>query len=219
MMRLPFLAISLLSSCFIGSALANGQSTFDDPEQVRSNTFWKVYPSGGTSLYCGEHFDNADNGKLVASPAYNVKQIKSALRCLTDTQCTVKTPRYPFMLSDLHNFFPASADIESKRRNAAFGELEGSSRQPTDLGCNTKATYQIIETRDEVKGDIARAMLYMHVEYMLSLKRDELALLKKWNQMDPPDAEEKQRNERIAQLQGNRNRFIDDPKLADALGK
>jgi deoxyribonuclease-1 len=216
-MRLPFLAISLLSSCFIGSAFANGQSTFDDAELVRETVFWKVYPSGGTSLYCGEQFSDAGNGKLVASPAFNVKQIKSALRCLTDTQCAVKTPRYPFMLADLHNFFPGSADIEAKRRNAGFGDLESTSRQPVDLGCSTKATYQIIETRDEVKGEIARAMLYMHVEYMLALKPDELAVLKKWNSMDPPDAEERQRNERIAQLQGNRNRFIDNPKLADEL--
>lgn len=217
-MRLPFLAISLLSSCFIGSAFANGQSTFDDADQVRSSIFWKVYPSGGTSLYCGEHFESAGD-KLIAVPAYNVKQIKSALRCLTETQCTVKTPRYPFMLADLHNLFPASADIEGKRRNAVFGSLEGSARQPTDLGCGARATYQIIETRDEVKGDIARAMLYMHVEYMLALQPDELTLLKKWNSMDPPDAEERQRNERIAQLQGTRNRFIDNPKLADELGK
>lgn len=218
-MRAPLIAISLLSSCFIASAFANGQSTFDDPEQVRTTTFWKVYPSGGTSLYCGERFENAGNGNLIASPAYNVKQVKSALRCLTETQCTVKTPRYPFMLSDLHNLFPASADIEEKRRNAVFGEMQNSGRTPNDLGCETRATYHLIETRDQAKGDIARAMLYMHVEYMLPLQPDELTMLRKWNQMDPPDAEEKARNERIAGLQGNRNRFIDNPDLAKDLGQ
>jgi deoxyribonuclease-1 len=37
--------------------------------------------------------------------------------------------------------------------------------------------------------------------------------------MDPPDSEEQARNERIAQIQGTRNRFIDNPALADTLGR
>lgn len=218
-MRLPIIAVSLLSGCFISAAVANGQATLSDPDEAWNEVFWKVYPSGGTSLYCAERFDNAGNGKLVASPAFNTKQIKSALRCLTETQCTVKTPRYPFMRSDLHNLFPASADIEENRRNAVFGEHQAGGRKPNDLGCGTRATYHVIETRDGAKGDIARAMFYMHVEYMLPLNPDELEMLKKWHKMDPPDAEEKARNDRIATLQGSRNRFIDNPALADELGK
>lgn len=217
-MRLPILAISLISICFVPGASAAGQSTFYDPDETKTTVFWKVYPAGGTSLYCGEQFDNSGDGKLVASPAYNVKQVKSALRCLTETQCTVKTPRYPFMLSDLHNLFPASAGIEDERRNAVFGEMQDNNRRQDDLGCGTKATYHVIEPRNEVKGDLARAMFYMHVEYMLPISK-ELPMLKKWNAMDPPDAEEKARNERIAALQGNRNAFIDNPKLADTINE
>lgn len=37
------------------------------------------------------------------------------------------------------------------------------------------------------------------------------ALLKKWNQQDPPSAEERARNEFVFDIQGNRNPFIDNP--------
>jgi len=38
-----------------------------------------------------------------------------------------------------------------------------------------------------------------------------------WNELDPPDAEEKARNDLIEQLQGTRNPYIDDPDLAKQL--
>lgn len=40
-------------------------------------------------------------------------------------------------------------------------------------------------------------------------------MYKKWHQRDPPDAAEKARNDKIATLQGSRNRLIDNPELVD----
>ena len=54
----------------------------------------------------------------------------------------------------------------------------------------------------------------MHVEYDLPIP-GQVQMFKQWHQMDPPDAEEKARNDRIAELQGTRNRFIDNPELVD----
>lgn len=212
------LAVALtLATCVIPYASAGGQYVLSDPEQATTEIFWNgVYPSGGTTLYCGKPFKDDQNGALTASRIYNIKQIKSALRCMTETQCTVKTPKYLFMISDLHNLYPATTSIEEERRNAVFGELGEDSRKPNDLGCDTHATYHLIEPRDAVKGDIARAFFYMHAEYMLPISQ-ELATLKKWSAMDPPDAEEKARNDRIEAIQGTRNRFIDNPGLIDTL--
>ncbi len=70
--------------------------------------------------------------------------------------------------------------------------------------------------RDSVKGEIARSLFYMHAEYGLSL-RDMLPMLKRWNEEDPPNAHERQRNDTIEELQGIRNSFIDDPTLAGSL--
>jgi endonuclease I len=41
--------------------------------------------------------------------------------------------------------------------------------------------------------------------------------LLRWHHLDPVDAFEQRRHERIVELQGNRNPFIDDPMLAQSL--
>jgi deoxyribonuclease-1 len=75
-----------------------------------------------------------------------------------------------------------------------------------------------VEPRDAAKGNVARAIFYMHIEYGLPIV-GQLQMFKQWHQMDPPDAEEKARNDKIASLQGNRNRFIDDPSQVELLIK
>lgn len=216
-MRVTALALSLVAATASPLLLAGGQDVFSDADEAIRTAFWgSVYAEGGTTLYCGKTFSDNENGAITASHIYNVKQIKSALRCLTDSQCAVKTPQYVFMVADLHNLYPALSSMEEARRNAVFGELDAQGRRANDLGCDTRATYHVIEARDAVKGDVARAFFYMHQEYRLPIAK-ELEMLKRWNQMDPPDDAEKARNARISLLQGTRNRFIDDPRLADQL--
>jgi endonuclease I len=43
------------------------------------------------------------------------------------------------------------------------------------------------------------------------------AVLRKWHKDDPVDDEERDRNEKIMKLQGNRNPFIDYPELVDKI--
>ena len=68
------------------------------------------------------------------------------------------------------------------------------------------------QVADSVKGEIARTLFYMHVEYELPLN-GMLPMLKRWNTADPPKQYERWRNKAIEVLQGIRNRFIDDPTL------
>jgi endonuclease I len=45
-----------------------------------------------------------------------------------------------------------------------------------------------------------------------------MSVLLEWNRIDPPDAFEQRRNQRIyEQWQGNRNPFVDHPEYADAI--
>ena len=62
-----------------------------------------------------------------------------------------------------------------------------------------------MEPRNAVKGEIARSLFYMHVEYGLDLK-GMLQMLKRWNAADPPNAQERVRNDTIEEAQGTRNR-------------
>jgi len=83
--------------------------------------------------------------------------------------------------------------------------------------------------RDEVKGDIARILFYMATMYFdLSLNDDPasisayksmgiLSTLLEWNELDPVDDFEKNRNEVIYSYQKNRNPFIDYPEFANLI--
>lgn len=78
------------------------------------------------------------------------------------------------------------------------------------------------------RGDVARILFYMATMYMelhlddnLNVSDDlsmgKLSILLEWNELDPVDEFEIQRNNRIYEYQGNRNPFIDYPELADAI--
>ena len=60
-------------------------------------------------------------------------------------------------------------------------------------------------------------MFYMHQEYQLPIEAPLAEMLKQWNHDDPPSWEEKRRNKKINELQGTKNPFIDNPKLANDL--
>lgn len=216
-MRAVAIALTCLTLCAAPLAFAGGQNQVPTADLAVEH-FWKeVYGGGGTSLYCGTVFSAGNNGLFTASRVYSIKQIKSALRCNTERQCGLMSPQYPFMLADLHNLYPALTRVERTRGKAQFGELDDSvASKFADIGCDLKATFQLLEPRDQAKGNIARALFYMHVEYDLPLQ-DQVPLLKAWHQLDPVDVEEHQRNDRIAVIQGTRNRFIDDPALVEQL--
>jgi endonuclease I len=49
----------------------------------------------------------------------------------------------------------------------------------------------------------------------MKVSDQEEAFLRKWNQQDPVDQAEMNRNNEIEKIQGNRNPFIDFPELVD----
>lgn len=217
-MRTVVIALGCLAASFSLPALANGQSQIAEP-QVRDQLFWnELYGAGGTSLYCAKAFTGESGGGLLsASPIYSSKQLKSALRCITARQCNIMNPRYAYMAADLHNLYPALSRVEQVRRNAQFGELDAGAQSPfADIGCDLKSRFKVLQPHDSAKGNIARAIFYMHIEYGLPIVGD-VRMYKQWHRMDPPDGEENARNEKIGSLQGTRNRFIDDPALVEQL--
>jgi len=213
-MRSLLFTIGCLTASICLPVLANGQNQLSDPKAA-VQLFWsQVYDQGGSTLYCAKSFTE-ESGQLKASAIYSNKQLKSALRCVTDRQCGIMNPRYVYMAADLHNLYPALTRVELVRRNAQFGDLDDSVPSKfADIGCDMKTSFQLVEPRDAAKGNVARAIFYMHAEYGLPII-GQVQMYKKWHQMDPPDAEEKARNDKIASLQGTRNRFIDNPELVE----
>lgn len=116
--------------------------------------------------------------------------------------------------SDLHHLFPTDTDANSHRANLPFGEVvevqwqKGGSKLGLDAeGCT------VFEPPDGHKGNVARALFYVSTVYNLPIDTAEEAVLRRWNRADPVDGHERSRNSAIADVQGNRNPFVDDPRL------
>jgi deoxyribonuclease I len=111
----------------------------------------------------------------------------------------------------MHNLFPAWGRANSSRGNRLFGEIAGDVH-PFE-GCDFENENGIVEPRPATRGNFARTIFYMHREYGLPIDATMLPILIKWDRQDPVNQTERQRNDKIKQLQGTRNPFIDDPNL------
>lgn len=132
--------------------------------------------------------------------------------------------------SDLHHLFPVDDVFNSRRGNSPYGEVK--EFEPfgiltsTELGRDEKGR-QVFEPRDAHKGNVARAVFYFYVRYVvpgrgkLDLRnfKVEKETLKRWHAQDPVDERERLRNEAVFREQGNRNPFIDHPEYLQAIGE
>jgi endonuclease I len=121
---------------------------------------------------------------------------------------------FPSKATDMHNLKPAEPDENAYRSNHYFDSLVSND------------TY---EPNDNVKGDIARIILYMATMYPdLTLNDDPttnssfktmgtLSVLLEWHELDPVDDFERNRNDVIFSYQGNRNPFIDYPEFVELI--
>ncbi|MEQ3661904.1 MAG: endonuclease, partial [Flavobacterium sp.] len=123
-------------------------------------------------------------------------------------------------VSDAHHIRVANGQENSSRNNKNFGNVASSTVYNGPSG-----------TQGSWKGDVARALFYMAVRFndlnvvngdptednagSPSGNIGDLATLLSWNNSDPSDDFEMNRNNYIYTWQMNRNPFIDHPNLAD----
>lgn len=206
-------SLLLLLSFTLLSISAQAQTKFNDPKGTLKKHFWgDLYKEGGTTFYCKKEFKKK-SVLVTDSYIYSTGWVRDHLLCGTPRQCRNESEEYRRIASDLHNIVPADARFELKRKNARFGEL-GSEVEKED--CDFRRTFQILEPPKEIRGDIARAIFYMHSTYKLPIL-GRIDDLKRWNKSDPPSEEEIQLNKRVGEIQGNENPYISNPQLADAL--
>lgn len=124
------------------------------------------------------------------------------------------------MRSDLFHIYPVSAKINGERGNTPYGDaiagLSGRWEPPLD----------------EYKGDLARTYFYFATRYknvitgwgnsfdMFSgnnLSQWTITMLLRWHQDDPVSQKEIDRNNKIFDIQNNRNPFIDCPCFAEKI--
>ncbi len=142
--------------------------------------------------------------------------------------------------TDLHNLYPSDAKANSAKSNYPLGIVGSNpifSNGVVKVGKNVYPGYSgtVFEPADEYKGDFARCYMYMVTSYedysgkwqstgtssMLNnntypvLKPYAVSLLLEWSQADPVSEKEINRNNAVYKLQGNRNPFVDYPKLCE----
>lgn len=133
--------------------------------------------------------------------------------------------------TDAHHIRPTDVQVNSTRGNLDF-DMGGS---PVSGAPGCKVDGDSFEPRDEVKGDVARMIFYMATRYEggsgepdLEVvdrvntyplpEHGKLSVLLQWNEFDPPDAFEENRNNVIYyEYQENRNPFIDHPEYAESI--
>lgn len=123
--------------------------------------------------------------------------------------------------TDLHHLFPVDMRANSTRNNLPFANVNGqathSNCQDSSIGKITNSTIRSFEPPTEHKGNVARAIYYFSTRYKMNIDAIQAKYLKAWNEEDPVDKEEQERNEKILIMQGNRNPFVDFPELINRL--
>lgn len=213
--------ISILSLLFVINTGFAESLPVESYDEVVVNTFWNdLYSQGGWSLYCGYRFDPAADlteGRLfVIEQIYPLSWMLKHLTCDSRRECRLdKRSRFTRMEADMHNLYPAWQDTDISRRDTRFGMIKGEDWRYEN--CDFERQFGVTEPRPIARGNIARSIFYMHTEYGVPLDKKMLAQLKVWNREDPPSKQELLRNKIIEELQGNRNKYIDNPVLAEQI--
>lgn len=132
--------------------------------------------------------------------------------------------------TDIHHLRPSDVSINSTRSNKDF-DNGGSPVSEAPANFTDSDSF---EPRNEVKGDVARMVMYMDVRYEGNDSSGtpdleiadyvgtgsqpllgKLCTLVAWHRNDAVSAQEVRRNGRIHQKQGNRNPFIDNPNWVE----
>lgn len=137
------------------------------------------------------------------------------------------------MDSDVHNLRPADASVNEDRGNKDFDNIRPNGTQHHEA-TECWFTDEAWEPGPATKGQVARILFYMATRYEdATLEIDleladkintfplpehgKLSTLIEWNNQYPPSDFERRRNERIYQIQQNRNPFVDNPDFANLI--
>jgi len=129
-------------------------------------------------------------------------------------KCCQKTnPKFRLVESELYNLWPTVGSVNQARGSYRFGEFSPESKpsQTSFDGCAIIIDRKtaVVEPRDEAKGIVARANLFMAGKYNVKLSKSQRSLLEYWNQSFPPQAWEKKWARQIARIQGYENSYIE----------
>ncbi|EQC43947.1 endonuclease I family protein [Bacteriovorax sp. Seq25_V] len=179
-----------------------------------------------TEIYCGKTYTD---GQIVDGAQIRLQENQIPNGNILNTEHTWPRSRfevdedenpdqYEQMLSDIHHLYPTDTIVNRDRYNHQFGDVD---EVVTKLTCdgpklghnNAESMTMFFEPPTEVKGDIARSLMYFSVKYNLPLGEVEETSLRRWHKLDPVSEFEVRKNNIVHAYQGTRNPFIDFPEL------
>ncbi|MNC38860.1 Nuclease NucM precursor [compost metagenome] len=126
------------------------------------------------------------------------------------SNCAKSDRVFAQMEGDLHNLYPAIGQVNQDRSNYRFSDFGAA---PSQYGnCQMVVDFkmrQVQPPRNEVRGTIARAYLYMHDTYSMRMSEREKSMMEAWNRQYPPQQWECLRSKRIKAIQGAGNIYVD----------
>jgi deoxyribonuclease I len=161
-----------------------------------------------------EHvFPAAQFGKIRQcwrEPAAFPKCTSSSGRTLSGRECCERVDTvFATAFRDLHNLYPANGYINGQRSDYNWGMVSGGERFG-DCEIRIDASQRRVQPPTARRGEIARTMLYMRDTYRFRLSRQDVQLYAAWNNADPPDAWEVERDKRIKRVQGSGNKYVEE---------
>lgn len=226
---------SYFSTSFAVDALSiKGNRNIDNFSEAKRNLH-KIHADHQITLYCGckyygkevnmnscesysegqssrfkklewEHVVPADKfGKVIASWSKGdaICKNKKGRKCASKVSALFRQ-----MEADMYNLWPESGGINGARSNKPpVASLRGPA---TAFGkCETFIGKKEFSPRPQVRGEVARAYLYMNYAYEIPLSNEEMSLYQEWNKADPADQWECERGQRIKKIQGNANPILE----------
>ena len=96
-------------------------------------------------------------------------------------------PTFAKMEADMHNLVPSIGELNADRSNFRYAQEEKNMKFDQYGKCRIYVDFKNKRAypRDEIKGDIARAYLYMSKTYHINLSKYEKRLMQVWDKLDP----------------------------------
>ena len=205
---LALLFVAIFAGCQQESPSAAQSADVSTYREARP-VFWnKLYPRGGTTLYCGKRFSSRHGKKINIEHVFPMSWVTKTLHCGDRNKCRRTSRRFNQIEADMHNMYPALAKVNKTRSAMAYDLIKGEKHHYKECDFEVDFHKRKVEPTPSARGKIARAMLYMADSYNLKLFSRQKKLLLKWHHANPPTKEEKSRNRRIKEIQGKANQYI-----------
>lgn len=123
--------------------------------------------------------------------------------------CEESDPVYNRVTADLVNLRPTVGQINRDRSNYLYGVIDGEPRVYGACDFEVDFKEKIVEVAPEIRGDVARILLYMNLQYDIPIPDEYLSQMRDWSIHDPAGTRECELNRRIEAAQGHGNSLLD----------